>query len=103
MAYDGFYLTYKSDRETNERFDRVKAKYPNFRMVVPASETLADDESYEYAAPDGASFTVICDPKSLLYIYGMQLDFSTALIGGGFNFTNPNATQTCGCGSSFAV
>ena len=70
---------------------------------VPASETLADDESYEYAAPDGASFTVICDPKSLLYIYGMQLDFSTALIGGGFNFTNPNATQTCGCGSSFAV
>jgi len=46
---------------------------------------------------------VICDPKSLLYIYGMQLDFSAALIGGGFNFTNPNATQTCGCGSSFAV
>ena len=34
---------------------------------------------------------------------GMQLDFSTALIGGGFNFTNPNASQTCGCGSSFAV
>ena len=27
---------------------------------------------------------MICDPKSLLYIYGMQLDFSTALIGGGF-------------------
>jgi len=70
---------------------------------VPATETLGDDESYEYEAPDGASFTVICDPKSLLYIYGMQLDFSTALIGGGFNFTNPNATQTCGCGSSFAV
>ncbi len=44
-----------------------------------------------------------CDPKSLLYIYGMQLDFSTELIGGGFNFTNPNASQTCGCGSSFAV
>jgi iron-sulfur cluster assembly accessory protein len=46
---------------------------------------------------------VVSDPKSLLYIYGMQLDFSSALIGGGFNFTNPNATQTCGCGSSFAV
>ena len=49
------------------------------------------------------SFTVVCGPKSLLYIYGMQLDFSSALIGGGFNFTNPNASQTCGCGSSFAV
>ena len=70
---------------------------------VPASDTLDDDETYEYAAADGQSFRVICDPKSLLYIYGMQLDFSTALIGGGFNFTNPNASQTCGCGSSFAV
>ena len=62
-----------------------------------------DDERYTYE-PDGApSFQVVCDPKSLLYIYGMQLDFSSALIGGGFNFTNPNASQTCGCGSSFAV
>ena len=70
---------------------------------VPASETLDDDETYDYETPEGSQFRVICDPKSLLYIYGMQLDFSTALIGGGFNFTNPNATQTCGCGSSFAV
>ena len=70
---------------------------------VPASDTLEDDETYDYETPDGHIFRVICDPKSLLYIYGMQLDFSTALIGGGFNFTNPNATQTCGCGSSFAV
>ena len=70
---------------------------------VPASDTLEDDETYDYETPNGHSFRVICDPKSLLYIYGMQLDFSTALIGGGFNFTNPNATQTCGCGSSFAV
>ena len=70
---------------------------------VPASDTLDDDETYEYMAADGQNFRVICDPKSLLYIYGMQLDFSTALIGGGFNFTNPNASQTCGCGSSFAV
>ena len=70
---------------------------------VPGADIQDDDERYQYEAPDGACFEVICDPKSLLYIYGMQLDFSTALIGGGFNFTNPNATQTCGCGSSFAV
>ncbi len=70
---------------------------------VSAAEINDDDEVYEYTAPDGASFKVASDPKSLLYIYGMQLDFSTDLIGGGFNFTNPNATQTCGCGSSFAV
>ena len=70
---------------------------------VPATDTLEDDEIYDYEAADGSAFRVICDPKSLLDIYGMQLDFSTALIGGGFNFTNPNAAQTSGCGSSFAV
>ncbi len=70
---------------------------------VPSTEVEEADQIYEYTAADGASFRVICDPKSLLYIYGMQLDFSTELIGGGFNFNNPNANQTCGCGSSFAV
>ena len=70
---------------------------------VPSSQIKEEDEVYDYSTPDGAGFKVACDPKSLLYIYGMQLDFSTALIGGGFNFTNPNASQTCGCGSSFAV
>ena len=70
---------------------------------VASAEQQPEDELYEYVAPNGAAFKVVCDKKSLLYIYGMQLDFSTDLIGGGFNFTNPNATQTCGCGSSFAV
>ncbi len=70
---------------------------------VLASDIEKGDEIYEYKPKEGTSFRVVCDPKSLLYIYGMQLDFSTDLIGGGFNFTNPNATQTCGCGSSFAV
>ena len=70
---------------------------------VAAEEIHSDDERYTYEPADAPSFEVVCDPKSLLYIYGMQLDFSTALIGGGFNFTNPNASQTCGCGSSFAV
>ena len=70
---------------------------------IDAAEIQGDDERYSYEPADAPSFEVVCDPKSLLYIYGMQLDFSTALIGGGFNFTNPNATQTCGCGSSFAV
>jgi iron-sulfur cluster assembly protein len=70
---------------------------------IDASAIREDDERYTYQPVEGSSFDVVCDPKSLLYIYGMQLDFSSALIGGGFNFTNPNATQTCGCGSSFAV
>jgi len=70
---------------------------------VSADDIQKDDEVYEYSLKADQSFQVICDPKSLLYIYGMQLDFSKELIGGGFNFVNPNASQTCGCGSSFAV
>jgi iron-sulfur cluster assembly accessory protein len=70
---------------------------------IDAAQIQGDDERYGYEPADAPSFEVVCDPKSLLYIYGMQLDFSTELIGGGFNFTNPNASQTCGCGSSFAV
>ena len=56
------------------------------------------DEVFDY---DG--FRIICDPKSLLYLYGLVLDYSNAMIGGGFEFTNPNAAQTCGCGKSFGV
>ncbi len=70
---------------------------------IDAAEIRCDDELYVYEPAAAPAFTVVSDPKSLLYIYGMQLDFSSALIGGGFNFTNPNASQTCGCGSSFAV
>jgi len=66
-------------------------------------EINPDDKVYDYSLKADQSFKVVCDPKSLLYIYGMQLDFSKELIGGGFNFVNPNASQTCGCGSSFAV
>ena len=70
---------------------------------IQPQDIREDDEVYTYELEGGAGFQVVSDRKSLLYIYGLQLDFSTALIGGGFNFTNPNATQTCGCGSSFAV
>ncbi|HEY9863403.1 MAG TPA: iron-sulfur cluster assembly accessory protein [Candidatus Obscuribacterales bacterium] len=55
-----------------------------------------DDEVFDYEG-----FKVVCDRKSLLYIYGLVLDYNDALIGGGFQFTNPQATQTCGCGKSF--
>lgn len=47
--------------------------------------------------------TLIVDPKSLLYLKGMTLDFSDGLQGTGFVFNNPNAKRTCGCGSSFSV
>lgn len=46
---------------------------------------------------------VVCDSKSLVYLDGMMIDYSTELVGGGFKFVNPNATGSCGCGTSFSV
>lgn len=46
---------------------------------------------------------VVVDSKSYLYIAGMTLDFEGGLNGKGFIFANPNASKTCGCGSSFGV
>ena len=46
---------------------------------------------------------IMVDKKSLLYLLGTTLDFSDGLNGKGFQFINPNATRTCGCGESFAV
>ncbi|MCS6967868.1 MAG: iron-sulfur cluster assembly accessory protein [Cytophagales bacterium] len=49
----------------------------------------------------GIKITV--DKRSLLYLAGTTLDFSDGLNGKGFQFINPNASRTCGCGESFAV
>ncbi|MDQ2730609.1 MAG: iron-sulfur cluster assembly accessory protein [Armatimonadota bacterium] len=46
---------------------------------------------------------VIVDRKSLLFLAGISLDFSSDLLSGGFRFNNPNATRSCGCGTSFSV
>lgn len=46
---------------------------------------------------------LVCDLKSFLYLVNTELDFSDGLNGKGFNFINPNASRSCGCGESFAV
>ena len=43
------------------------------------------------------------DPESIPYVTGLELDYSDALVGGGFAFLNPNAETTCSCGNSFNV
>ncbi len=46
---------------------------------------------------------VVVDPKSLLYVSGLELDFEGGLNGKGFVFHNPNAKKSCGCGNSFSA
>ena len=47
--------------------------------------------------------TVVCDPKSYLYLNGTTIDFKDEIMGRGFVFNNPNASSSCGCGSSFSA
>jgi iron-sulfur cluster assembly protein len=47
--------------------------------------------------------TLVIDPKSFLFIQGIELDFTDDLNNGGFRWNNPNAKRSCGCGSSFSV
>jgi iron-sulfur cluster assembly protein len=61
-------------------------------------KTSEDDQVFE---EHGVKLYV--DAKSFLYIAGTELDYTDGLNGSGFKFENPNASRTCGCGSSFGV
>ncbi len=96
-----------------------------FSYLLDLTENLRDtDETWEFSfafngvedgdgkdAPEAEAVAtkepfvlrVVCDPKSYLYLNGTEIDFKDELMGRGFVFNNPNATTTCGCGSSFAV
>jgi iron-sulfur cluster assembly protein len=61
----------------------------------------ARTEKDEYFEVDGVP--CVMNPAHALYLHGMEIDWKHGLDARGFSFTNPNASSTCGCGSSFAV
>ena len=65
----------------------------SFDSDQQTGDTLVEDKGVQ----------ILIDMKSLLYLYGTELDFSDGLNGKGFQFINPNASRTCGCGESFAL
>ena len=62
------------------------------------NQTKPDDKVFE-----DKGVKIVVDKKSFLYLVGTELDFSDGLNGKGFQFINPNASRTCGCGESFSV
>jgi iron-sulfur cluster assembly protein len=62
------------------------------------TKVRATDKVFEF---DGVRIAV--DPKSLLYLHGMTLDYKDSLMQSGFVFENPNAQKSCGCGTSFSA
>ena len=76
-----------------------------FSYLLDLTESKKDgDEQWDYdfeIEGNPQTVHVICDPKSYLYLNGTTVDFKDEVMGRGFVFENPNATNTCGCGSSF--
>jgi len=70
-----------------------------FSYLLDLTEQQRDtDEEFE---ENGVK--IVCDPKSYLYLNGTSIDFKDEIMGRGFVFNNPNATSSCGCGSSFSA
>ena len=70
-----------------------------FSYALDLTESKSDqDEEFE-----AHGVKMVCDSKSFLYLNGITLDFKDEVMGRGFVFNNPNATHTCGCGSSFSA
>lgn len=99
------------DRIIQLRSQEGRAEDNNIRVLVEGGgcSGLMYDLKFDSAIEDNdeifedKGIKILVDKKSLLYLLGTTLDFSDGLNGKGFQFINPNATRTCGCGESFAV
>jgi len=79
----------------------------NLQPAAESAKAKAEADGGVATATGGEAeaFTlrIVCDPKSYLYLNETVIDFKDELMGRGFVFSNPNATSTCGCGSSFSA
>jgi iron-sulfur cluster insertion protein len=64
---------------------------------------LVQARQTEDLAIEKGGITVLIDPVSQMYMEGSEIDFSDELIGAAFKINNPNATASCGCGTSFSI
>lgn len=91
----------REETEPDQQWLRIGVKgggCSGLSYVLAFDEKKEQDEVFEV---DGLS--CIINPAHGIYLFGMQIDWKNGLDARGFIFTNPNASATCGCGSSFAV
>ena len=86
-----------------EKYLRVGVKgggCSGFSYILDLTNNMKDNDQL---VSEEDNIKVICDPQSLIYLNGTSIDFRDEVMGRGFVFENPNATASCGCGSSIAV
>ncbi|MDY6938427.1 MAG: iron-sulfur cluster assembly accessory protein [Cyanobacteriota bacterium] len=105
------HLSQAAIRELHRLKSRQHNQNAYFRLKIEAggcseffyAMTFENAASPEDCRWECEGIEAIVDPVSLPYVKGLTIDYSEDLMGGGFRFHNPNASQTCGCGNSFAV
>lgn len=70
-----------------------------FSYVLDLTEAAPENDE----VMESHGIKILSDRKSYLYLNGTEIDFKDEVMGRGFVFRNPNATHTCGCGSSFSA
>jgi iron-sulfur cluster assembly protein len=98
----------ETQKDSDEMWEFTYKTAPKSRKSQPVAVGAgagSGSEPDSSPSAEGESFTirVICDPKSYLYLNGTTIDFKDEIMGRGFVFNNPNATSSCGCGSSFSA
>ena len=88
----------------------AKAKYLRLSVKSGGCSGMTYDATIVDDIPEGEEIIqeiddirVVSDQRSSLFLEGLTVDYSTDLISGGFQLTNPNSSNACGCGASFSV
>ncbi len=87
--------------DSNNKYLRVGAKgggCSGLSYVLEMDERKENDELFEVEG-----IRCVMDKNHELYLFGMEINWDNGLNNRGFTFTNPNASKTCGCGTSFSV
>ncbi len=88
------------DGETKLRVGVKGGGCSGFSYMLDLTEEPATESDEQL---ESSGIKILVDQKSALYLQGVEIDFKDEVMGRGFVFKNPNASSTCGCGSSFSA
>jgi iron-sulfur cluster assembly protein len=113
MSVEIFTITDKASKKIKELFSENPELTDKHFLRVGVKGGGCSGLSYDLSFDDNiiegdnefktSDITIRIDKKSFLYLFGTELDYTDGLNGKGFEFKNPNASRTCGCGESFAI
>jgi iron-sulfur cluster assembly accessory protein len=92
---------FEQNEKANDKYLRIGVKgggCSGLSYVLELDEKKETDEIF-----DVEGIPIMINPAHGLYLFGMEIDWKNGLDARGFIFNNPNASSTCGCGTSFAV